>query len=441
MASKKITPKSPLSLISDLEIKDISDSTKKIRFQLSSLSSGFTRLLTPPDFDGTLSTLSGIEILSNKTLGNTNSVVLKTNSFTLQDSTATSKQAVFSCSGISLSTTRTFTLPNVSSTLVVTGLSQTFSEEMIFNNGLTTNGLGLIAQSGGITIGDTTNNSSGTAIELDLTGANDFSQIELTNSSLVSIKGIKLGQAFFIILINTTGNSISILNEQSVGIGVFNISTGFGTDVVVPNNGSVILSADINAQNMKLVAGSYYHPVIILKDSNFTIQDDSDTSKQVKLQASGISASTTRTWAFPDSNDTFVGLSSTQTLSNKTLTSPVLNGAVINTTVTAVTGTSGSPQAISSSSSGNVFTNEGVSEKAYVTLPSASQGLNFTFYCQDSDGVNISAASGDTIRINGTASISGGSADTTTVGSLVQLLAINSTEWIDISSHGLWVVT
>jgi hypothetical protein len=50
-------------------------------------------------------------------------------------------------------------------------------------------------------------------------------------------------------------------------------------------------------------------------------------SKQVIFDVSAVTLATTRTWAFPDASDTFVGLTATQTLTNKTLTSPNFNGA------------------------------------------------------------------------------------------------------------------
>ena len=63
-----------------------------------------------------------------------------------------------------------------------------------------------------------------------------------------------------------------------------------------------------------------------LDDDNFTLQDNSDTTKKAQFQCSGISGSTTRTFTFPDANMTLVGVDTTQTLTNKTLTSPVIDG-------------------------------------------------------------------------------------------------------------------
>lgn len=57
-----------------------------------------------------------------------------------------------------------------------------------------------------------------------------------------------------------------------------------------------------------------------LKDTLFTLQDDGDTTKQLRLQLSGITTGTTRTLTVPDANTTIVGTDTTQTLTNKTLT-------------------------------------------------------------------------------------------------------------------------
>lgn len=71
------------------------------------------------------------------------------------------------------------------------------------------------------------------------------------------------------------------------------------------------------------------------KDTLFTLQDDGDTTKQVKFQLSGLTTATTRTFTFPDATDTIVVLAATQTLTNKTLTSPTITGGTIdNSTVT-----------------------------------------------------------------------------------------------------------
>jgi hypothetical protein len=101
----------------------------------------------------------------------------------------------------------------------------------------------------------------------------------------------------------------------------------------------------------------------------------------------------------------------------------------------------GSPNVISVSESGRVFTNEGTGAKNYHDLPSASRGLLYTFYCDDANGIRATADTGDTIRLAASVSAAAGNVESTTVGSSVTLLAINDTEWVATSIVGTWVVT
>jgi hypothetical protein len=63
---------------------------------------------------------------------------------------------------------------------------------------------------------------------------------------------------------------------------------------------------------------------ITIQDANLTIQDDGDNTKQAKFQASGIATGTTRTLTLPDATTVLVGDNTTQTLTNKTLTTPTI---------------------------------------------------------------------------------------------------------------------
>jgi uncharacterized small protein (DUF1192 family) len=49
-------------------IADNADRTKRVQFQVSGVTTGTTRTLTVPDFDGTIATLAGTETFTNKTL-------------------------------------------------------------------------------------------------------------------------------------------------------------------------------------------------------------------------------------------------------------------------------------------------------------------------------------------------------------------------------------
>jgi hypothetical protein len=64
-------------------------------------------------------------------------------------------------------------------------------------------------------------------------------------------------------------------------------------------------------------------------DSTFEVMDNSDNTKKVKFEVSGVTTATTRTLTVPDASTTLVGTDTTQTLTNKTLTSPTVNTPTI----------------------------------------------------------------------------------------------------------------
>lgn len=60
-------------------------------------------------------------------------------------------------------------------------------------------------------------------------------------------------------------------------------------------------------------------------DDQFQLRDNVDGGKRVEFQCSAISTSTTRTFTFPNANDTFAVLALAQTFTNKTMTSNTNN--------------------------------------------------------------------------------------------------------------------
>lgn len=86
---------------------------------------------------GTPADISSVQTFTNKVVGNTNTVTIKDTLFTLQDDGDTTKQAKFQLSGITTATTRTFTVPNATTTLVGTDVAQTLTNKTITSPAIT----------------------------------------------------------------------------------------------------------------------------------------------------------------------------------------------------------------------------------------------------------------------------------------------------------------
>lgn len=127
----------------------------------------------------------------------------------------------------------------------------------VFNTSPTFNGATF--DTGGISILGIDNTTTGTAVQLDLTGTN-YSLINLNGSGYLSIKGI-ISAATFLVLYNQTSGSVTLLNEQITTGGALPITTGYGTDITVPFMGNVVLQMDVYQERFLLIGGSYNVPL------------------------------------------------------------------------------------------------------------------------------------------------------------------------------------
>lgn len=75
------------------------------------------------------------------------------------------------------------------------------------------------------------------------------------------------------------------------------------------------------SESKKITYGEAMSPI----DSVFRIAGSADNTKLVAFEVDGLTTATTRTITIPDATTTMVGTDTTQTLTNKTLTSPAIN--------------------------------------------------------------------------------------------------------------------
>lgn len=152
---------------------------------------------------------------------------------------------------------------------------------------------------------------------------------------------------------------------------------------------------------------------------NFSFVGDTDN---------GMYQSTTNNLDFSTAGTNALNISSTQ---NATFAGYVLNKVF-------VSAKSSTPYTVLTTESNAHFTNEGAAAKIVFNLPTAAANLKYTFIVQDADGIDITAATGDTIRRDTSVTATGGTITSTSIGSTITLVAINATEWIATEIVGTW---
>ena len=152
----------------------------------------------------------------------------------------------------------------------------------------------------------------------------DFDNVAMSGDVTISSSGVtSIGTG---VIQNADVNSSAAIDAAKIADG-----TVSNTEFQYLNS----VTSNVQSQLDDIVSGT----VSTIDDDNFTLQDNGDTSKKAQFQCSGISSSTTRTFTFPDANTTLVGTGTTDTLTNKTLTTPVISSISNTGTITLPTST------------------------------------------------------------------------------------------------------
>ena len=268
----------------------------------------------------TASTITGLTSLASTTLISgvadaANSISIASGNIVFEGSTADGNETTLTAADATAD--RTLTLPNETGTLLTTASTIT----------PTVNSLTIGSTS--ITLGATASTIAGltslTATTLYAGADGVANAIAIGTSGIVFEGSGADAYETTINVVNATadrainfpnaGGTVALLTSLSVAGGsglTYNSSTGaFGTSNI-PNaqlqNNSITLGSSSVALGgtLSTLSGitSFSCDSITTKDSGFRIQDNSDTSKQLAFECSGISGSTTRTLTVPNDSGT-----------------------------------------------------------------------------------------------------------------------------------------
>jgi hypothetical protein len=181
-------------------------------------------------------------------------------------------------------------------------------------------------------------------------------------------------------------------------------------NVTIDGNSITSTSGDLQ---LKAVSGS-----------NLTIQDDADAAKEVTLVMSSVTSGQDRAWTFPDSDGTFIGAATTETLTNKTIDAGEFTTDLnLNDSVPLRMGTA-EDSSISFDGTDLIILTDGAGASGIIldsednTVEIKGSGvLQATF---DAGGIDL--ASGDAYEINDTVVL-----NATTLGSAVVASSLTST--------------
>ena len=253
-------------------------------------------------------------------------VVTNDSGFRIRDNSDNTKQLAFECSGISTSTTRTLTVPDENGTLVTSGAivnadinaSAAIAASKIDGSSFATNITTTQSLQGAavnisgtipvLNFTDTDGNpdyrmqvNTGTFLFRDQT--NDVTRVTMASDGTTTFAN----NVNFSSGIDVTGN-ITVTGTVD-GVDVATRDTLFGgltSSSGALTNGVTATTQSASDNSTKVATTAYVDNAVSpeFADNVFRIKDNSDATKKLAFECSGISGSTTRTMTVPDSNGT-----------------------------------------------------------------------------------------------------------------------------------------
>lgn len=150
----------------------------------------------------------------------------------------------------------------------------------------------------------------------------------------------------------TALSAIGSIDRTADLLEIVDVSANTSFNVTVNNllgiSGSALGTSDTQTVSNKTLGNTN---VLTVLDSNFTLQDNGDNTKQAQFQLSGNTTGTTRVYSLPDATGTLMDLATAQTATNKTFTAPAINGG----TVSNVSLSANTITGFTTSNTGNIY--------------------------------------------------------------------------------------
>jgi len=90
---------------------------------------------------------------------------------------------------------------------------------------------------------------------------------------------------------------------------------------------------------------------------------------------------------------------------------------------------------------GKIYTNTSATALAEFNLPVPASGLMFTFVVNHASGISLNTSGGATLQMGPVESKSAGSiVASNQVGSVLNIVALDTTKWVTLSEMGVWEV-